>query len=55
VSALNESTVDDGLTPEDVLDLADQRLYACKKAGRNCVMSMLTRASRPRSLSEMNL
>lgn len=53
VSALNESTVGEGLTPEDVLDLADQRLYASKKAGRNCVTSTLTRASQPRSLRDL--
>jgi len=49
VSAHSECLVGGGLTSEDVLDLADQRLYVSKNSGRNCVTHASTgvRASTP--------
>jgi two-component system cell cycle response regulator len=51
VSSLNERSGGDAVTPEDVLDVADQRLYASKESGRNRVTSALP--SRPRSLTDV--
>lgn len=40
-------------TPEDVLDLADQRLYVSKRSGRNRVTSTSPREAQPRSLGDV--
>lgn len=52
VSAWSERRGIVASTPEDVLELADQRLYASKRSGRNRVTSTLPRDAQPRSLSD---
>lgn len=51
VSSLTERSGGESVTPEDVLDVADRRLYASKESGRNRVTS--ASPVRPRSLMDV--
>lgn len=55
VSAWSERRGITAATPEDVLDLADQRLYVSKRAGRDRVTSTSPLDAQPRSLCEVGL